>query len=50
MNHALLDGYLTFGVPEESRDDKQILAELKIAAGNLNRLINTVYISPTDEQ
>ena len=45
MNQANLDGYLTFGIPEESRDDKQILAELRIAAGNLDRCIESINIS-----
>ena len=46
----LLDGYITFGIPEESRDVKQILAGLKIAAWTLDRCIGSLNISQTDKQ
>ena len=45
--HNLLDSYLTFGIPEESRDDAAIFEELKQAAGTLNRCIESLKISQT---
>ena len=45
--HHLLDHYLTFGIPEESRDDRQILEELEGAAKTLNICIESLKISQT---
>ena len=44
-NHTLLDGYITFGIPEESRDDKKMHGDLKTAAETLNRCIESLNIS-----
>ena len=41
----LLDGYITFGIPEESRDDKKILGELKNASQTLNRCMESLKIA-----
>ena len=45
--HCLFDDYITFGVSEESRDDKKIHEELKTASGTLNRCIESLKISQT---
>ena len=46
-SHTLIDGYLMYGIPEEGRDEKAILNELKGAAGTLNRCIESLKISRT---
>ena len=45
--HNLLDSYLTFGIPEDSHDDAQILEELKMAAKTLSTCIESLRISQT---
>ena len=47
-NHILFDGYITFGIPEDSRDDKKILGELKNASQTLNRCMESLKIARGD--
>ena len=44
---CLFDDYITFGVSEESRDDKKMHEDLKTAADTLNRCIESLKISQT---
>ena len=46
-SHYLIDGYLTFGVPEKERTVKAMHNELNVAANTTNRMMESLKIART---
>ena len=46
-SHTLIDGYLTFGVPENERTVKAMYTELNVAANTTNRMMESLKIART---